>query len=65
MADNPEKVNTVLSSEMGPSIDALLHAVDVLSLKIVGADCWYYGVLWNDWSTHLKFSGKGRFIDKT
>lgn len=65
MADNPEQINTVLSSEMGPSIDALLHAVDVLSFKIVGPDCWYHRVLQNDWSTHLKFYGEGRFIGKT
>lgn len=65
MADNPEQVNAVLSSEMGPSVNALLHAVDVLLFKIVGPNCWYYFVLRNNWSTHLKFYGEGRFIGKT
>lgn len=53
----------MLSSEMSSSINALIHAVDILSFKVVSPNHWYSHICYR-MITHLKLCGEERFIDK-
>lgn len=43
----------MLSSEMSSSINALIHAVDILSFKVVSLNYWYSHMLQNDYSLKI------------